>query len=102
MILVHGRARFALVSAFVAAVGTACSSGGGSVTTGGTTTGGTTTSDTPCGEAPLITLCVGACVDTNTDGQNCGACGILCQDERICVAGDCANAEIVAHVRCVR
>lgn len=84
MVAVHGRARFAFC-AFVAALGTACSSGGASASgTAGATNAGPT-----CTEAPRTTACNGACVDTNSDGSNCGTCGIVCQDERHCVMGDC-------------
>ena len=36
------------------------------------------------------TLCDGACVQTDTDQNNCGACGTTCAAVQSCVAGSCA------------
>lgn len=35
-------------------------------------------------------MCGGACVDTMTDRQNCGACGTVCGTIMACTAGRCA------------
>jgi len=45
--------------------------GGSSTTSGGMTTGG--------GISGQSTACNGACVDLQTDGANCGACGVACE-----------------------
>ena len=37
------------------------------------------------------TNCSGACVDTQTDSQNCGACGLACQEGTVCSAGVCGQ-----------
>ena len=36
-----------------------------------------------------LTSCTGSCVDTNTDSDNCGACGVPCEGGATCVAGAC-------------
>ena len=36
--------------------------------------------------------CGGGCVDTNTDSQNCGACGYTCFDPAICCFGSCEES----------
>jgi hypothetical protein len=35
------------------------------------------------------TLCFGACVDLETDGTNCGACGTVCGAGPLCMNGHC-------------
>jgi hypothetical protein len=49
--------------------------------------------------APLLpdcdageTSCSGACVDTDTDEANCGACGNPCAGDQICTDGECTLA----------
>jgi DNA-binding beta-propeller fold protein YncE len=43
---------------------------------------------TPCGG----TLCNGQCVNLNTDVNNCGACGAVCDgDGAVCAAGRCVS-----------
>src|SRR5262249_51880175 len=37
------------------------------------------------------TLCSGECVDTNTDGANCGGCGVPCIGGLVCSAGSCTD-----------
>jgi hypothetical protein len=41
------------------------------------------------GAAPGSIQCAGALVDPSRDGSNCGVCGLVCQDERTCVLGEC-------------
>ncbi len=36
------------------------------------------------------TACAGVCVDTKSDGQNCGACGTTC-GAKVCSAGMCSD-----------
>ncbi len=44
----------------------------------------------PCSACPLgQTDCDGTCVDTNTDEDHCGSCGVLCPSGNLCVAGSC-------------
>jgi hypothetical protein len=38
-----------------------------------------------CGDG--FTDCDGQCVDLKVDSQNCGACGVVCPDERACHQG---------------
>ncbi len=65
-------------------VATATSGGapadGGAIGTGGMTS---------CSD-PLLTLCNGACVDTETDRNNCGACSNPCGTTEVCMGGDCS------------
>jgi hypothetical protein len=58
-----------------------CSSGG----TGGNTDTG------PSGCAAGQTLCGGACVDLQSDGKHCGACGKACESGRFCSQGSCVE-----------
>lgn len=60
---------------------------GGHMSTGGT---GGTTSD--C--SPGLSLCGDACVDTDTDRQNCGSCGTECGS--LCSAGKCDDPVYIA------
>lgn len=39
--------------------------------------------------APGLSLCNGACVDEQTDGNNCGACGVACSVGTMCSGGTC-------------
>jgi hypothetical protein len=43
--------------------------------------------DDACAEG--LVLCGGVCVDTATDSDNCGACGLSCDSGQICVSGTC-------------
>lgn len=36
--------------------------------------------------------CAGACVDLNTDEENCGGCGMACAGDQVCLSGACAVA----------
>jgi hypothetical protein len=58
-----------------------CSSGG----TGGNTDTG------PSGCAAGQTLCGGACVDLQSDGKHCGACGKVCDSGLFCSQGSCVE-----------
>lgn len=70
---------------FCRASGTGGGSGGGTGTGGGT--GGGTTGPLMCGAGR--TACSSSCVDTRTDGRNCGACGNLCNSNQFCSSGTC-------------
>lgn len=48
----------------------------------------TCVADPPCASCPG-TCCNGACVDTSSDGNNCGACGTMCTGGRACRSGSC-------------
>jgi hypothetical protein len=39
----------------------------------------------------INTCCNGACVNTDTDRNNCGACGTPCSGTATCFDGQCAN-----------
>ncbi len=48
--------------------------------------------------------CGGTCVDLNASQSNCGACGVVCDDEAFCNAGTCecnAADEVVCGNECV-
>jgi hypothetical protein len=42
----------------------------------------------PCSD-PALTRCNGVCVDTQSDPNNCGGCGVTCTGSQTCVAGKC-------------
>jgi len=48
-----------------------------------------TCSGTDCACNAPYQLCNGACVNTQTDPQYCGGCGIGCGDQLVCSAGQC-------------
>lgn len=50
------------------------------------------TSTNPPDCASPTTLCGDKCVATSIDPKNCGACGAVCDDGKICVEGACADA----------
>src|SRR5262245_49746167 len=37
-------------------------------------------------------FCFGKCVDTSSDGANCGGCRVLCRDGQVCRDGLCVTA----------
>jgi hypothetical protein len=41
---------------------------------------------------PDETSCDDICVDADVDPDHCGGCGITCDDDEICVAGDCVES----------
>src|SRR5205807_2455872 len=43
-----------------------------------------------------LTSCSGSCVDTNTDLDNCGGCGIVCTGGFTCSAGHCVCSPLTA------
>jgi expansin (peptidoglycan-binding protein) len=51
---------------------------------------GQTCSDGSC-KCMTGTLCTNACVDTDSDAKNCGACGTACASDGACVSGKCVN-----------
>jgi hypothetical protein len=42
-----------------------------------------------CTCRPGLVPCGDRCVDENTDGQNCGACGVACDGGQACFAAEC-------------
>ncbi len=84
--------------------GTVTASAGATTTgtTAGSASGITTGSSTSAGSAtggtclPSQTNCDGACVDTDTNPQHCGACGASCgaPGSWDCVAGACVDARM--------
>ena len=56
-------------------------------------TDGVTTDTSVDGDASTCpapkTVCAGACVDLNTNNENCGACGKACGETTACVGGTC-------------
>ena len=44
--------------------------------------------------------CDGACVDTQTDPQHCGACGDACDADQLCELGSCVDACSDATTEC--
>lgn len=46
---------------------------------------------TPCAGGALC--CASVCVDASSDDANCGACGRVCLDAKVCVSRDCACAD---------
>ncbi len=54
-----------------------------------------TTTDAPCSFA--LTLCDTQCTDTSNDPLNCGGCGTKCDNDLICIDGQCViDCESVA------
>ncbi len=63
---------------------------GGSAATGGASGGSSGSVPSTCG-ATNLTACGSVCVDTNSDANNCGACGAACQTGATCVSGVCTS-----------
>lgn len=49
----------------------------------------------PVGE----TNCNGQCADLQTDGLNCGQCGVHCAEGEFCVSGQCTNCKLQTFYR---
>lgn len=49
----------------------------------------------PCSNGEV--RCGSACVNTNQDAANCGACGVRCQDGETCCAGRCRTTQTDAE-----
>jgi Stigma-specific protein, Stig1 len=53
-----------------------------------------------CGAQPACNpsqiVCAGACIDAQTDPQNCGACGHACTTGYSCAAGTCVSPQAMA------
>ncbi len=45
-------------------------------------------------------LCSGTCVNTQTDSQNCGACGTMCAAGQVCMLGTCSVMCAAGETRC--
>ncbi len=78
--------------------GTSTGDGGTSTGDGGTSTGdgGTSTSDGGGGCGTGLQSCSGSCVDTSSDPDHCGSCGIVCTSG-LCMAGMCQDV-VSGHI----
>jgi hypothetical protein len=47
-----------------------------------------------------VQLCGGLCANTNTDSNNCGACGKVCAPGQFCVKGTCTTTCAAGLKRC--
>jgi hypothetical protein len=56
--------------------------------------GGTTCHSGVCGCPGVQETCFGTCVDTGSDPNNCGACGKVCADATVCLAGSCLRTSV--------
>jgi len=54
--------------------------------------GCTVADDDPDCEGPTATVCANGCVDTGSDPEHCGGCGIVCGAGQECLDGSCANS----------
>ena len=74
----------------LALLAAACSSpaGGGNPGTAGATGGGGTGGMITCPSSSQ-SVCGAQCVDTSSDSNNCGSCGIPCGAGRTCQSGEC-------------
>src|SRR5450755_901596 len=75
----------------LAILAAACSSPqtSGNPGTGGNGSAGTTGAGGSTSCAAAQTVCGSQCVDTTSDSNNCGACGIPCSGGRICSNSQC-------------
>jgi hypothetical protein len=74
--------------------GTVCGGGdGGSIMGGGmwSCVNGACAIVCPMGDGGNGTECNGACVNTNTDSDNCGMCGNACSMNQTCIQGLCCD-----------
>jgi len=72
---------------------------GGSSNSDATADAGLPPADGNAGDTPVTpscpspkTTCGASCVDTTTDGNNCGSCGQACGSDRICCGGSCSTS----------
>ncbi len=54
----------------------------------------------PCPCPPGTSDCNGTCIDTTSDPNHCGGCGIDCGVGEICINGQCAQAECTNVSEC--
>src|SRR5258706_9221949 len=64
---------------------------------------GTNPVDGGGGEGGCTAMCGNVCVDTKTDGNNCGKCGTVCATGATCVQGSCqcASGQMKCGAACV-
>src|SRR5437868_14393832 len=60
----------------------------------------TTSTDLALSCSAPMALCGGACVDTTSDGNNCGACGVTCERGTWCGMGRCDVACPAGQAAC--
>ncbi|MEO8874920.1 MAG: hypothetical protein ABI461_04970, partial [Polyangiaceae bacterium] len=70
--------------------------GGSSPGDGSVTDANVTTDANPNGGDAACTQCGASCVDLQTSGANCGACGMACKNGASCGGGHCANEVLAA------
>src|SRR5579863_5327529 len=52
--------------------------------------GGSDAGNNPCGPGGTV-MCGSLCVNTQSDAQNCGGCGMACAGELVCSHGQCVS-----------
>jgi glucosylceramidase len=80
MMMVMKNAWFSFVGLSFAVIVAGCAKSGGGGPTG------------PCGSSSQM-QCNGACIDVQSDSQNCGTCGYTCDTGQMCQAGACVCAQ---------
>lgn len=77
------------------------SNGAGSTGAQGGSTAAMPTATTAPGGCPKgQTSCGGACIDTQTDPNHCGACGTACDASLVCASGACCLADEICNGAC--
>ncbi|MDE2201895.1 MAG: hypothetical protein KGJ38_04120 [Burkholderiaceae bacterium] len=66
----------------------------------GTITGNVTNVSVSCSCASGYSACSGTCVDTATDSNNCGGCGVVCPANTACSASACVPAACSTNADC--
>ena len=66
----------------------------------GTISGNVTDVSITCSCAAGSSACGGACVNTNTDANNCGGCGVVCGANFTCSAGSCVASSCSTSADC--
>ncbi len=66
----------------------------------GTISGNVTNVSVSCSCASGYSACSGACVDTATDSNNCGGCGVVCPANFACSSGGCVAAACTTTADC--